>query len=269
MTPQDKLKALQDELLSFDSVAVAFSGGVDSTFLLAVAGDVLGKNCLALTAKSPLVPPREVDEARRFCADRGIAHEVIDLPQLDDPGVRGNPPDRCYHCKYATFSALFRAAACHGITTLAEGSNMDDTGDYRPGLRAVAELGVKSPLRDAGLYKAEIRELSREMGLPTWRKPALACLASRIPYGQTITAEKLAAVDHAEDTLRRLGLTQVRVRLDSGVARIEALPDEFPLVMENRPAIVEDFKALGFAYVTLDLQGYRTGSMNEALRAPR
>ncbi len=247
------------------SVAVAFSGGVDSTFLLKAAHDALGGACMAVTAQSCSFPRRELDEAKAFCEREGIRHEICVSEELDIAGFRENPKNRCYLCKHELFEKMIALAKSRGMNCVAEGSNMDDNGDYRPGLQAIAELGVKSPLRRAGLYKAEIRELSKEMGLPTWDKPSFACLASRFVYGETITEEKLSMVDKAEQLLLDLGLKQVRVRIHGTVARIETMPEQFGLIMQNRERVAAEFKKYGFAYTALDLQGYRTGSMNETL----
>ena len=249
-------------------MAVAFSGGVDSTFLLAVANEVLGDNALAVTAAPVFVPPRELEEAKNFCRERKIRQIVIPAEDLNIDGVRHNPPDRCYHCKKEIFGKIRKTAAENGITVVAEGSNVDDTGDYRPGMRAIRELSVVSPLLEAGLTKADIRALSKEMGLPTWSKPSFACLASRFVYGETITDEKLRAVDRAEQLLLELGFRQFRVRIHGNLARIELLPEDIQKAMsgETRKIITERLKDYGFQYVTMDLTGYRTGSMNEVLK---
>jgi uncharacterized protein len=266
-TAQEKLEALKENFRSMGCVAVAFSGGVDSTFLLQVAYDTLGDQVLAITARSCSFPKRELDAATAFCQERGIPHVVVESEELDIPGFRDNPPNRCYLCKRELFEKMREVAAQRGISHLAEGSNMDDNGDYRPGLIAIAELGIESPLRKAELSKVEIRALSKELGLPTWEKPSFACLASRFVYGETITAEKLGMVDAAEQLLLDKGFTQVRVRIHGQMARIEVLPEALPrLVTEPlRTEITSALRALGFTYVTVDLLGYRTGSMNETL----
>ncbi len=265
----EKKQKLENYLRELGSLAVAFSSGVDSTFLLKVAKDVLGDKAIAVTAKSCSFPGRELDEATAFCEKEGIRQIVIESEELDIDGFRQNPKNRCYICKRELFTKIIRTAQENGIEYVAEGSNMDDNGDYRPGLIAVAELGVKSPLRYAELTKEEIRELSKEMGLPTWDKPSFACLASRFVYGETISEEKLHMVDQAEQLLLDLGFRQVRVRIHGNIARIEVLPEEIGKLTEEpiRTKVYTTLKALGFAYVTMDLSGYRTGSMNETLDA--
>ncbi len=267
-TTQKKLKRLQESLAALGGVAVAFSGGVDSTFLLKVAHDTLGDRAIAVTAASRSFPERELKAAKAFCEAEGITQIVCKFDELAVEGFRQNPPDRCYLCKRALFGELLAAAGERGITAVAEGSNTDDEGDYRPGMRAVRELGVLSPLRQAGLSNAEIRELSRDLGLPTWDKPSYACLASRFVYGETISEEKLSMVDKAEQLLLDLGFRQVRVRIHGRMARIEVLPQDFGRLLEEdlRKSIYEQLRAFGFSYVTLDLLGYRTGSMNETLK---
>ena len=264
---QEKLQLLQEELRRLGSVLVAFSGGMDSTFLLQVAHLTLGEKALALTARSGVVPQRDLQEAEAFCAKYGIRQLYFDFDELAVPGFAENPPDRCYICKKTLFSNFLRIAKEHGAV-LCEGSNMDDLGDYRPGLRALAELDVHSPLRVAQLSKAEIRFLSHELQLPTWDKPSFACLASRFVYGERITAEKLAAVDKAEQLLWELGFKQFRVRVHGNLARIEVLPDELQRALAEpvRSTLHNKLQEYGFDYVTLDLLGYRTGSMNEILK---
>ena len=263
-----KYDALHSRLQELGSLAVAFSGGVDSTFLLRVAHDVLGDRALAVTAAPSFVPVREQREASDFCRENGIRQIVIAPDALDIDSIRHNPPDRCYHCKRMIFGRIIEAAEQNGITHVAEGSNTDDTGDYRPGMRAIRELGVLSPLLDAGLSKSDIRVLSKELGLPTWDKPSFACLASRFVYGERITDEKLSMVDRAEQLLLDLGFRQFRVRIHGDLARIEILPEDFGRLMEEnlRERIYASLKTYGFSYITLDLAGYRTGSMNEVLK---
>jgi pyridinium-3,5-biscarboxylic acid mononucleotide sulfurtransferase len=261
-----KYRQLQDELRSLGSVLVAFSGGIDSTLLLKVAHDTLGNRAVAATADSETYPREELEEARRLTALIGCRHIVVRTNELADEGYAVNSPDRCYHCKKTLFVELEPLARELGVACVAYGAMADDAGDHRPGQRAAREFRVRAPLMDVGLTKAEIRELARELGLPNWNKPSYACLSSRIAYGERVTPEKLARLDAAERFLRGLGLSQFRVRHHETLARIEALPAEFPLIMESYEAIVAELKRLGFVYVTLDLQGFRSGSMNEVLR---
>ena len=266
-TLYEKQAKLKELLLSYGNLAVAFSGGVDSTFLLQTAHDVLGDRALAVTAAPVFVPPRELQEAKDFCRSRSIRQIVIPAEALNIDSVRHNPPDRCYHCKHEIFGNILRVAGENGISFVAEGSNTDDVGDYRPGMRAIRELGVKSPLLEAGLSKEDIRALSREMGLPTWDKPSFACLASRFVYGERITDERLSMVDRAEQLLMDLGFRQFRVRIHGDLARIELLPEDLEKLMQQdlRERVYRALKEYGFSYVTLDLAGYRTGSMNETI----
>ena len=261
----EKYENLKAYLKSLGSVAVAFSSGVDSTFLLKVAHDVLGDKAIAVTAASCSFPERELNEAKKFCAENGIQHIVCESEELDIDGFRQNPKNRCYLCKLELFEKVWNIAKENGLNAVAEGSNMDDNGDYRPGLQAVAELGVTSPLRHSKLAKEEIRILSRNLGLPTWDKQSFACLSSRFVYGEEITRDKLSMVDKAEQLLLDLGFHQVRVRIHGMMARIEVEPAEFSKVLENREKITKEFKTYGCTYVTMDLTGYRTGSMNETL----
>lgn len=260
-----KLKKLKAYLRELGSVAVAFSSGVDSTFLLKVAHDELGDRCIAVTAMSCSFPRRELNEAKDFCRSEGIRQIIVESEELKIEGFCQNPKNRCYLCKRELFEKIREIAEKENINAVAEGSNLDDNGDYRPGLQAVAELGVKSPLRYSGLSKADIRALSKDMGLPTWDKQSFACLSSRFVYGETISEEKLSMVDRAEQLLLDLGFHQERVRIHGKMARIEVLPEEFDKILANRERIVREFKAAGFTYVTMDLQGYRMGSMNETL----
>lgn len=262
----EKLEKLKKYLKELKSVAVAFSSGVDSTFLLKVAHDTLGDQVIAVTAKSCSFPKRELNEAIAFCEKEGIRQIICESEELKIEGFCQNPKNRCYLCKKELFEKIREIAEENDIVSIAEGSNMDDNGDYRPGLLAVAELGVKSPLRHAELTKDEIRILSKEMGLETWSKQSFACLSSRFVYGETITEEKLSMVDRAEQLLLDMGFYQVRVRIHGMMARIEVFPEEFEKVLENRNKIVDAFKGFGFSYVTMDLMGYRTGSMNETIK---
>ena len=269
MTLEEKYKVLQEELRAMKSVAVAFSSGVDSTFLLAVAVDTLGKDhVMAVTASSCSFPERERKEAQEFCEKRGIRQVIVVSEELDIEGFRHNPKNRCYLCKHELFEKILAIAEENHLAAVVEGSNMDDNGDYRPGLRAVEELGIKSPLRAAKLTKQEIRELSKRLMLPTWDKQSFACLSSRFVYGETISEERLGMVDQAEQLLLDMGFHQVRVRIhgerEATMARIEVLPQEIPILTEDakRERIYSYFKEIGFAYVTLDLGGYRMGSMN-------
>jgi uncharacterized protein len=262
-----KLEELKTAIGALDSLAVAFSGGVDSTFLLYVAYQTLGDRILALTALSAFYPDRESNEAIAFAKKHGIRQITHSVDELDIKGFAKNPLNRCYLCKSNLFGVFNGTIEKEGVKYLAEGSNADDVSDYRPGLQAIKELSVLSPLREAGLTKAEIRLLSKEMGLPTWDKPSFACLASRIPYGEEITRDKLDAVDASEQLLFELGFRQARVRHHGKVARIEVTPDDFAqlLLTDIRQQVIAGLKKAGFAYVTVDLQGYRTGSMNETI----
>ena len=261
---------LLTRLRGYGRLAVAFSGGADSAFLLYAARQALGDNVLAVTADTCFFPRRERDAAAAFCEALGVAHRTVTLDILAVDGVRANPENRCYLCKRALLGAIADLAKENGFAAVAEGSNLDDAADYRPGQAAIRERGIASPLRDAGFTKAEIRACSRELGLSTWDKPALACLASRVAYGQEITPPLLDAVDRAEELLRQGGFLQVRVRAQGNTARIEVAPDEIARLAASElcGAVREQLHKVGFAYAALDLDGYRTGSMNETLRRP-
>ncbi|MCR5834672.1 MAG: ATP-dependent sacrificial sulfur transferase LarE [Selenomonadaceae bacterium] len=261
----DKLIVLQNYLKELESIAVAFSAGVDSSFLLKVAAEVLGGNLLAVTIDSKFIPRREIEEATEFCRAQNVRHIVCKVDVLNIPSVADNPPNRCYFCKLNIFTEIKRIAASEGIKNIVEGSNMDDLNDYRPGLQAIKELAIKSPLQVAELTKAEIRELSREKNLPTADKPSFACLASRFVYGERLTAENLSKVERAEKFLFGNGIKQCRVRMHGeNLARIEILSEDFPKFFEQdfRREVWAQFKSFGFDYVSLDLFGFRSGSMN-------
>ena len=264
-----KHEALRAILAKTGGLVIAYSGGVDSSLVLRVAVDALADRALAVTATSPTYPSHEVEEAIRLARGLGARHRVISTDELEMDAFASNPPGRCYYCKTELFQRLLDIARDEGLAVVADGANVDDVKDYRPGHRAAAELGIRSPLREAGLGKADVRVLSHALGLPTWDKPSFACLASRFPYGDRITEDKLAQVSAAERVLRDLGFSQLRVRHHGDMARIEVDPGEFATIIGqgNREAIVQALRELGYLYVTLDLAGYRMGSMNEPLKA--
>ena len=268
MNTYEKLDKLKNNIKSLGSVAIAFSGGVDSTFLLKVAADVLGKDVVAITAHSSTYPERELKEAIDFAKSNSIRHKVIVSEELEVEGFSDNPVNRCYLCKNELYEKIQAIAKEEGAKYILEGSNFDDLGDYRPGLQAVTEHGVLSPLREALLTKDEIRLLSKEMGLKTWNKQAFACLSSRFPYGEKITNERLRMIDKAEQLLLNLGFNQVRVRFHKDIARIEISQEQFEKMLDAqvREKIYREFKEIGFMYTALDLKGYRTGSLNEGLK---
>jgi pyridinium-3,5-biscarboxylic acid mononucleotide sulfurtransferase len=262
-----KFQKLKDSIRDLGSVAIAYSGGVDSTFLLKVAADVLGDKVIAITAKSSTYPEREFKEAVKYIEDIGAKHIVIISEELEIEGFAKNPINRCYFCKKELFTKVRKVADDNNINAVLDGSNADDVGDYRPGMKAAKELEVVSPLKNAGLTKSEIRELSKRLGVPTWDKPAFACLSSRFPYGNEITKEKLSMVERAEQFLLDLGFRQIRVRHHGDIARVEVNVEERNKFcdIDMMDKVGNELKKIGFKYVTLDLLGYRTGSMNEVL----
>jgi uncharacterized protein len=266
MTIDEKYERLIAFIESRGSVAVAFSGGVDSSFLCRAAVEALGERAAAITVVSPFLPKFEIESAKEIARRIGIAHFFVEEPEIPEE-VAANPKDRCYHCKKIEFGRILAAAQARDIPSVLDGSNLDDLADYRPGMKALEELGIVSPLREAGLTKTEIRELSRRFDLPTWNKPAFACLASRIPYGERIDREKLARVEKAEEVLRSFGFRQFRVRAHGDVARIEVAPEERPgFFDEGRlDTISRSLKECGFLYAAFELEGYSQGNLNRAI----
>ncbi len=266
-TLNKKKSALVEMLRRMKSVAIAFSGGVDSTFLLATAQEALGDQALAVIGRSPTYPDREYRAALDLTELIGARCRVIDTDEIDNPEFRANPPHRCYVCKTTLFRAVKAVAEEHGLAQILEGSNADDVNDFRPGMAAGRQLGVRAPLLELGFTKDEIRALSREMGLPTWNKQAMACLSSRIPYGEKIDTSRLSRIERAENAIRDMGIAQLRVRDHGDIARIEVVPGDIAhlAAAELRVRIVDALKEVGYKYVCLDLQGYRTGAMNEVL----
>lgn len=266
---QRKLENLNKKLKKMGSVVIAFSGGVDSSFLVKVAYDLLGEKVVAVTATSSTYPKAELQEAERIAKLIGVRHIVIDSEETEIDNFKRNPTNRCYYCKKELFSKLKDIAKRENINYVLDGTNYDDLGDFRPGMQAVKELDIVSPLKEVKLTKKDIRDLSEEMNLDTWDKPAFACLASRFPYGTEITKEKLDRIDKAENVLRNLGLKQLRVRYHDKIAKIEVNKKDIRLLLKHSEEVIKELKKLGFTYITLDLEGYRTGSLNEVLENGR
>jgi pyridinium-3,5-biscarboxylic acid mononucleotide sulfurtransferase len=265
MTSLNKHQRLKKIIADRGSMLVAYSGGVDSTLLAAVAREVLGERTRCVLLDSPVVPRAAVTEAKKIAADLGLALDVISVPHLENETFCSNPADRCYHCKKISSGFLKKRADELGFACIADGINVSDLGEHRPGLTASTEEGILHPFIEAGCTKQDIRDIARECGLPVWQKPSAACLSSRIPYGDSITAEKLGMIEEAEAYLAGLGISQVRVRLHGTIARIEVHNDEREKILEHQAAVIREFRRIGFSYVTLDLEGYRSGSMDEVL----
>lgn len=262
---EEKYTALKDYLAELGSLVIGFSGGVDSTLLVKVAYDLLGDDVLAVTSSSETYPSAQLKEAEKIAAEIGVPHLVIDTEELNNEDFAQNPPQRCYYCKSELFKSLQEIADRRGYDHVADGTNYDDLDDFRPGLEAAEELTVVSPLAKTEFTKEDIRQVSKRLELPTWNKPSFACLSSRFPYGDRITAEKLEMVDKAEEYLRQYTWQQLRVRHHDDTARIEVLPGDFGQLLSLREQIISKFKEIGYTYITLDIEGYRTGSMNETL----
>lgn len=262
----EKLKRLQNNLEKLNSVAIGYSGGVDSTFLTKIANDVLGENAIAITARSSIFPKKELIEAKKYTKKIGIKHIIFDFDETKIKIFTKNPVNRCYFCKKELFTQIKHIAKENHISYVADGSNIDDESDYRPGMKALKEIGIISPLREVGLTKAEIKSLSKEMKIKIWDKPSNACLASRFPYGVEISKSRLSQVEKAEIFLSSYGIPQLRVRYHKDIARIEVPPDCFNIIIKNSEEINKYFKKLGFKYTTLDIKGFRTGSLNEVLQ---
>lgn len=264
---EEKIKKLKEILRQMSSVVVAYSGGVDSTFLLKVAMDTLKDKAVAVTATSLTYPKGELEEAKKLTGMLGAKHILVKTNELKDPEFTDNSPQRCYYCKKELFSILRKIARENGIEQIVEASNADDAQDFRPGMQAAGKFGVRSPLKEAGLTKNEIRMLSKRVGLPTWNKPSFACLSSRFPYGMRINKEDLLTIAKGEQFLKQLGISQLRVRHYKHTVRIEVLPEQIPTLFEDkiREKVIKKFKQLGYTYITVDLEGYRSGSMNEVL----
>ena len=264
MKTEEKIDILKKNIKKLGTVVVAFSGGVDSTFLLRMCKDVLGKeNCLAVTAKSETYPGSEFKEAKKYAKMLDVSWLSIESQELKIKNFKKNPTDRCYYCKKELFTKLKEIAVKKRYKSVVDGTNYDDIKDYRPGMKAAKETGVISPLKISRFTKEDIRKYSKKFGLPTWNKPSFACLASRFPYGEMITGEKLRILDKAEMVLKKFGFKQIRVRYHQNIARIEIEPSDFNIMIKNRKEIIKKIKKYGFKYITFDLEGYRTGSMNE------